>query len=170
MSSRRRPFAASTLVWVVLAIVFAGALVVAASPGSARQSPAQRAAALDAVLKCPSCETISVADSSASTAVAIRQLVASRVRAGQSDAQIEGYLVSRYGPSILLRPPATGLTAVVWVVPVLVAMVGIGGLAVLFWRRRRVAPVRITQEDRALVAQALAQASAAGGQGAVPGT
>jgi cytochrome c-type biogenesis protein CcmH len=80
------------------------------------------------------------------------------VRAGESDQQIEQYLVSRYGPSILLRPPTTGLTAVVWVVPVLAAVGGLGGLGLFFWRRRRPVGVSVTTEDRALVERAIAAA------------
>jgi cytochrome c-type biogenesis protein CcmH len=144
-------------VWVILGVVLAAALVFSVSRGGP-PTVAERAAALDGVLKCPSCDGISVADSSASTAAAVRQVVLTRVRAGESDQQIEQYLVSRYGPSILLRPPTTGLTAVVWVVPVLAAVGGLGGLGLFFWRRRRPVGVSVTTEDRALVERAIAAA------------
>jgi len=107
VSGRHGLRAASALVWVLLAVVLAVALAFSVSKGGPL-TPAQRAAAIDAVLKCPSCDGISVADSSASSAAAVRQVVLARVREGQSDQQIEQYLVSRYGPSILLRPPTTG--------------------------------------------------------------
>ena len=154
-------------IWVVLALVLAGALAWGASrPGPT--TPAERAAALDAVLRCPSCDGISVADSSASTAEAIRALVLARVREGESDAAIESYLVGRYGPSILLRPPATGVTVVVWLIPLLAAAAGAGGLAFFFWRRRRppAAPA-VSDDDRALVDRALA-ARSAGADGGRP--
>ncbi|HEY5251486.1 MAG TPA: cytochrome c-type biogenesis protein CcmH [Acidimicrobiales bacterium] len=143
--------------WVILGVVLAAALVFSVSRGGP-PTVAERAAALDGVLKCPSCDGISVADSSASTAAAVRQVVLTRVRAGESDQQIEQYLVSRYGPSILLRPPTTGLTAVVWVVPVLAAVGGLGGLGLFFWRRRRPVGASVTTEDRALVERAIAAA------------
>ena len=149
--------AATVAVWVALAVVLAVALAFSASRASGRQSPAQRAAAIDGILKCPSCDGISVADSSASTAAAVRQVVLARVRQGQSDQEIEQYLVSRYGPSILLRPPTTGITAVVWVVPLVAAVGGVGGLGVLFWRRRRPLTASVTAADRALVDRALAE-------------
>ena len=135
-------------------VVLAVALAFGAS-ARGPQTPAQRAAALDGILKCPSCDGISVADSSASTAAAVRQLVLARVRQGQSDQQIEQYLVSRYGPSILLRPPTTGITAVVWVVPLLAAVGGAGGLGLFFWRRRRPVAAAVSPHDRALVDRAL---------------
>ncbi len=155
MSGRHGLRAASALVWVLLAVVLAVALAFSVSKGGPL-TPAQRAAAIDAVLKCPSCDGISVADSSASSAAAVRQVVLARVREGQSDQQIEQYLVSRYGPSILLRPPTTGITAIVWVVPLLAAVGGLGGLGLFFWRRRRPAGSTVTSEDRALVDRALA--------------
>lgn len=146
----------SRLVWAALAVVLAVALAVSVSHGGGTRTDAQRAAAIEGNLKCPSCEAISVLDSSASTAVAVRQVVIAQVRAGRSDGQIYQYLESRYGPSILLRPPTTGITAVVWVVPIVAAAAGLGGLGLFFWRRRRPAAVTVTDDDRALVDRALA--------------
>ena len=56
--------------------------------GAVRLTPAQRAAALDAQLRCPSCDDVSVANSSAASAVAIRQLVLADTNAGESDQAI----------------------------------------------------------------------------------
>ena len=106
------------------------------APGGAAHHRAQRAAAIDARVRCPSCDGISVADSSASTAVAIRQAVAPRATPGQSDGQIDAFLVSRYGPGILLRPPAHGATAWVWVLPPVAVAVAAVAVGTVFWRRR----------------------------------
>jgi cytochrome c-type biogenesis protein CcmH len=142
--------------WGVLAVVLAVALAIGASRPGSSPSPSQRAAAIDAGLRCPSCEDISVADSSAATAVAIRELVAQRVHQGQSTGQIEGFLESRYGASILLEPPASGLSAAVWIAPLVAVGVALVALGVLFWRRRRVESVSVRDEDRARVEAALA--------------
>ncbi|MGA2037024.1 MAG: cytochrome c-type biogenesis protein [Acidimicrobiales bacterium] len=142
--------------WAVLAVVLAVALAFGVSRPDESSTAAQRAAAIDADLRCPSCEVISVSDSSASTAVAIRQVVAARVREGQSTAQIESFLESRYGLGILLRPPASGLSAAVWVVPIAAVAVGVLGLGAFFWRRRRIEPVQVAAEDRDLVEDAMA--------------
>jgi cytochrome c-type biogenesis protein CcmH len=167
VSRRHGLRAASVPVWIVLAVVLAVALAFSVSKGGTL-TPRQRAAAIDGVLKCPSCDGISVEDSSASSAAAVRQVVLARVRAGQSDQQIEQYLVSRYGPSILLRPPTTGITAIVWVAPLVAAAGGIGGLGLFFWRRRRPPPIPVTSEDRALVDMVRARPEHGGAGAPVP--
>jgi cytochrome c-type biogenesis protein CcmH len=152
--------------------VSAGALVVvvvvALGVGGSRSHPpltlSQRVNAIDTLVRCPSCDGISVADSSASTAVAIRQAVTSRVRAGQSDDQIDAFLVSRYGPSILLRPPVRGWTAWVWVIPPVALVAAVAGMVTVLWRRRHRAATAVSVEDRALVHEALAHRSGAGGR------
>jgi cytochrome c-type biogenesis protein CcmH len=142
-------------VWVLLAIVLAGALVVGASHRGGPSTPAQRAASLDAQLRCPSCEDISVANSSAASAVAIRQLVLADTDAGVSNQDIVAYLQSRY-PGIVLRPSASGLEGIVWFAPLsgfALALVLIGRV---FWRKRsRRLEVHVDHEDRLLVAEAL---------------
>jgi cytochrome c-type biogenesis protein CcmH len=149
--SRRRAVA-----WVCCLAVVALSLGLGATRQSGSKTPSQRAGAIDAVVRCPSCEGLSVADSSSATAVAIRSAVLARVRAGQSDVQIEAFLVSRYGQGILLRPPTSGLAGVVWLLPLVAAVAGITGLAVVFWRRRAPTPVVVSDDDRALVDAALA--------------
>ena len=141
----------------VLVVVVAVALGLGASPGSPAPTPTQRADAIDALARCPSCDGISVLDSSASTAVAIRQAVAARIRAGQSDSEIDAFLVSRYGPSILLRPPVRGWTAWVWVLPPAALAIAVAALVTVLWRRRRRGPDAVSAEDRTLVRQALAE-------------
>jgi cytochrome c-type biogenesis protein CcmH len=143
------------LPWVALVVVVGVSLAIGASHPGSSPTAAQRAAAIDATLRCPSCEDISVADSSASTASAIRTAVAQRVRAGWSEARIDAYLVDRYGPGILLRPPARGATVWVWVLPPVGVVVAVGTVGLVLWRRRRTADPPPTAEDRALVEQAL---------------
>jgi cytochrome c-type biogenesis protein CcmH/NrfF len=125
------------LSFLALLVVLAVALFVGSGVRSASPSAAQRAAALETQLRCPSCEDATVAQSSASSAVAVRHQVAAMTAAGDSDAQIETSLESRYGPSILLVPPARGLASVIWIVPIALAVIGLGALGALFWRRAR---------------------------------
>jgi cytochrome c-type biogenesis protein CcmH/NrfF len=148
------------VVWVGLALVLAGALAVGASHRSGPSTPAERAASLDSQLRCPSCDDVSVADSSAASAVAIRQLVLADTKAGVPDQAIVAYLQSRY-PGIVLRPSASGLEGIVWFAPLVAFAVAVVAIGRLFWRKRsRPLEVRVKDEDRLLVAEAL---KAAGG-------
>jgi len=130
---RRRPWLGPLVLVVVLAV----ALLVGSGVGGHPASAAQRAQALDAELRCPSCEDVSVADSGAASAVAVRRQVLRLVHEGWSDQAIEASLEARYGPTILLRPPARGLTSLVWLLPALAGGAAVVGLAVLFPRRSR---------------------------------
>lgn len=122
----------------VLLVVLAAALAVGSGVGSGgRQTDSQRAAAIDAEIRCPSCEDLSVAQSSASAAVAVRDEVARSVAEGKTSQQIEAALVAQYGLTILLRPPTSGLTALVWILPAVGGAAAVAVLAALFWRRSR---------------------------------
>jgi len=121
-----------------LAVVLAVALVIGSGVGSSvHRSPAERAAALDTQIRCPSCADLSVAQSSASAAIAVRHEVQRMEAAGSSDGQIESALVAQFGPTILLRPPDSGLTALVWIIPAVAGAGALGVLGVVFWRRAK---------------------------------
>jgi cytochrome c-type biogenesis protein CcmH len=146
--------------WAALVVVVGVALGLGASRPGPPATVTQRVNAIDALVRCPSCDGISVLDSSASTAVAIRVAVTQRVRAGQSAGQIDAFLVSRYGPGILLRPPARGWTAWVWVLPPVGLALSVAGLVTVLWRRRlHRSSGSVSDDDRALVQRALAQRS-----------
>ena len=95
----------------------------------------ERAASLEAQIRCPSCEDLSVAQSSTSSAIAVRHQIAAMIAAGQSDQAIESSLVARYGGTILLKPPDSGLTSFVWILPAVAGAGALVILGVLFWRR-----------------------------------
>jgi cytochrome c-type biogenesis protein CcmH len=127
--------------WTALGLVLVAALIFGSGvlSGSA-PTPAQRASAIESDLRCPSCEDLSVAQSSAPTAVTVRATVNEMVAGGRTDQQIESYLVSRYGASIVLDPPDHGVTVLVWLLPVLGGLAAATGLAVVMVRRRTVGP------------------------------
>jgi len=82
--------------------------------------------------------------------------LAALLDAGESDAAIRAFYVGRYGEWILLRPPASGVGALVWLLPVTGLILGAAGLAFAFRRWRREPALAATDEDRALVEAALA--------------
>lgn len=129
MRGRWRP-----LSWALMAVVLSVALYVATAGGGAETS-AQRASRLLSELRCPACADLSVTQSNAPSAVAIRQYVDQAVAKGETDGTIESYLVSRYGPDVLLNPPTHGVTSLVWILPVMVVAAAVIGLALALRRR-----------------------------------
>ena len=119
-------------------VVLAVALVVGSglfdhSPATA----AQRAAAIEANVRCPSCTDLSVAQSNDTTAIAVRHQIEHLVAEGQSTAAIDNVLVSEYGPTILLVPPDAAGLPLIWIIPVVLGAGALAGVAVVFWRRSR---------------------------------
>jgi len=117
----------------VLALVVVGVVVVVGAPSTA--TSAGRIAHLETLVKCPSCEDLSVAQSNATSAIAVRHEIERRVRAGQSDNRILTSLESRYGTSILLSPSTSGVGTLLWIVP-LAALAALVVAAVRLARRR----------------------------------
>jgi cytochrome c-type biogenesis protein CcmH len=115
-----------------LAVVFylcsAGAGVAAGSdPAERLPDVAQEARArhLFTTLRCVVCQNESIDDSNAELAGDLRRIVRRQVAEGRTDAQIRQFLVARYGPFILLKPPFDPANALLWLAPVLV--LGLGG-------------------------------------------
>jgi cytochrome c-type biogenesis protein CcmH len=109
------------------------AVVLLEAPSTA--STQGRIAHLEAMVKCPACDDLSVAQSNATSSIAVRDDIARRVREGQSDNKILTSLEATYGTSILLSPSTSGLGLLLWLVPLLV----VGAIAVAAVRlvRRR---------------------------------
>jgi cytochrome c-type biogenesis protein CcmH len=122
---------------LLLAVLGVALLIGSGALESAPATPSQRAHALETQIRCPSCVDVSVADSSAATAVSLRQQILDWERQGWSDQEIKNALVARYGLSILLEPPTSGLTAVVWIVPAVGGAAAIAVVGTVFWRRSR---------------------------------
>ncbi len=119
-------------------VVLAVALAIGSGAFEATsQTPAQRAAAIEAGVRCPSCTDLSVAQSNATTAIAVRRQIQNLVAAGRSTADIEQALVSEYGQTILLQPPDAGGIPLIYVVPLVLGAGALVGVGVVFWRRSR---------------------------------
>ncbi len=98
---------------------------------------AQRAVAIEATVRCPSCTDVSVAESNATTAIAVRHQIESMVAAGRSTADIDRVLVAEYGQTVLLVPPDAGGVPLIWIVPLVLGAAALIGVGVVFWRRSR---------------------------------
>jgi cytochrome c-type biogenesis protein CcmH len=123
--------------WTLLAAVLVVALVVGSGVlSSSPPTAAQRAQSIESSLRCPSCEDLSVAESSASTAVTVRATVTQMIAEGRTNQQVVDFLVARYGPSMVLDPPASGWSLLVWLLPLLGGVAAVAVLVTVLIRRR----------------------------------
>jgi cytochrome c-type biogenesis protein CcmH len=93
-----------------------------------------RARVISVDLRCLVCQNQSIDDSNAPLARDLRLLVRERLRAGDTDADVFQFIVARYGEFVLLRPPLTWHTSVLWATPLILLMGAIFGL--FLYRRR----------------------------------
>ena len=117
-----------------------------------------RARALSRELRCMVCQNESIDDSEAPLAHDLRVLVRERLKAGDTDQQVLDFLVARYGEFVLLRPPLSWHTVVLWGLPP--AALLIGGLIIVvdLRRRRKIVPTaeeRLSSSEEARVAELL---------------
>src|SRR5437879_12681037 len=112
--SRRALFAL-----LVQLIFFAGRLFAAPAPDLDDQT---RAIATE--LRCVVCQNLSVADSPSEMAQQMRAIVREQLQAGKSPDQIKDFFLSKYGGVVLLKPKTSGFSALVWLLPHLVLIVG----------------------------------------------
>jgi cytochrome c-type biogenesis protein CcmH len=122
----------SFTLWCAVFVLVVGAVVLVRPSGS---SEAARIAHLETLVRCPSCDDLSVAVSNATSAIAVRREIATKVHDGKSDDQILTSLEAAYGTSILLSPPTSGLGVLLWIVP-LVGVLLLVASAVRLARRR----------------------------------
>ncbi len=156
MSGRSRRFPL-WVPWSAMAVVVVVALAVGSIGGGEPPTNAERVVSLTRAIRCPQCAGQSVAESDVAVSREIRRDIASRVEQGQTDEDILAYSSDTvFGPDALLSPPAEGVSALVWVLPVVVAIAALGALALAF-RRWSGSSRRATDDDRALVEQALGE-------------
>jgi len=98
-----------------LALVCVLAVALLEAPSTA--STQGRIAHLESLVKCPACDDLSVAQSNATSSIAVRHDVTRRVKEGESDNKILTSLEATYGTSILLSPSTSGLGLLLWLVP-----------------------------------------------------
>ena len=125
---------------LVLLINLATLPVKAVQPDEVLQDPALEARArhISEGLRCLVCQNQSIDDSEAPLAKDLRLLVRERLKAGDTDQQIEDFVVARYGEFVLLKPRFTAHTLLLWFATPAVFLVALL-IVVLAYRRRSVA-------------------------------
>ncbi|MEM9889244.1 MAG: cytochrome c-type biogenesis protein CcmH [Actinomycetota bacterium] len=156
MTGRRR-----TIAWVAIVAAALSLLVVATVDQGGVETDAERVQRLQGSFACPECRGESVADSNAAVAANIRQFIAAEVSEGSTDLEIRNELLRAYDAQVLLNPPADGLAALLWVLPVVIATAGAATVAGVI--TRRTPDAALTSADRELVAAA--RAASANGDG-----
>jgi cytochrome c-type biogenesis protein CcmH len=154
------------LVKSIAALVMLSALVAAGplravQPDEMLSNPVleARARGLSKELRCMVCQNQSIDDSDAALARDLRILVRDRLKAGDSDQQVLDYLVARYGEFVLLRPPLSWHTAILWSLPPAALLFGAIALALVI-RRRQIGtlagePASLTAAEEARLAELL---------------
>jgi cytochrome c-type biogenesis protein CcmH len=92
----------------------------------------ERARDLSKGLRCLVCRNESIDESNASLARDLRILLRERLVAGDSDQEAVDFIVSRYGEYVLLNPPASGSTWLLWGAgPLMLLLAGVLGYGYL---------------------------------------
>ena len=85
---------------------------------------AQRTNEVGALLRCPVCQGMAVADSPAEMAVNMKAQVRELLSRGYTEEQILRYFELSYGQFVLLEPKFEGVTALVWILPGVALLLG----------------------------------------------
>jgi cytochrome c-type biogenesis protein CcmH len=125
----------------------------AVEPDEVLQDPALevRARQISEGLRCLVCQNQSIDDSAAPLAKDLRLLVRERLKAGDSDQQIEDFVVSRYGEFVLLKPRFEPHTLLLWFATPAVLVIALLIVALAYRRRSagaQLAPLSKTEERR----------------------
>jgi len=150
MSAR---IAVSLLLSVLIGAVQAASTVDVLAFESAEQQ--RRYKALIDEFRCPKCLNTNLSGSDAPIAQDLRHSVYRLVRDGQSDQQIRDFLQQRYGDFVLYKPPFSGRTAFIWLIPIGLLLIGAVVLFALQSRGRR-RPIRLSAQEAKRVDQLLA--------------
>ncbi len=142
--------------WTLLALVVAGLMFLGVATDNKPPTPEERIEAISKRLACPVCDGESVFESRNNNSINIRTEICAQVEEGErTNDEIISFFVQRES-RLLLVPKATGFDALVWALPAFAAVCAIAGLVVAFRRWKRAADTVPSDDDRLLVASALA--------------
>jgi cytochrome c-type biogenesis protein CcmH len=85
----------------------------------------RRAREVGALLRCPVCQGLSVADSPSEMAINMKGQVRELLARGYTQEQILSYFERSYGQFVLLKPKFNGVAAAVWILPLIAVAIGV---------------------------------------------
>ncbi len=141
--------------WLAIAALLLVSLGRASFDDGPPRTTEEQVQAIAGTLKCPVCKSQSVADSDVAASRAIRLEIARLVEEGRSAGEVRNTIAANFGDGVQLIPAATGLAGLVWILPVVALIVALAALTATFARWRRTPSAVASDEDRALVDQAL---------------
>lgn len=138
----------------VLALAVSAAAFAAGEAEPLTDDPELEARVMDLAqtLRCLVCQNETIAASRAPLAVDLRNQVREQLAAGKSEDEVIDFLVGRYGDFVLYKPPFRAATALLWLGPGALAVLGLGWLALRL--RRRAAEATVPELSDAERAQA----------------
>jgi cytochrome c-type biogenesis protein CcmH len=108
-----------------------------------------RARIISQDLRCLVCQNQSIDDSAAPLARDLRLLVREQLKAGRTDQEVIAFIVDRYGEFVLLRPQFELHTAVLWIGPFVILLLGALALFAKAWRNRRLSSLEQSSASEA---------------------
>jgi cytochrome c-type biogenesis protein CcmH len=130
---------AKLIVKLLAALALLGVLAAQAKEAeSAAADPVleKRVMGIAAELRCLVCQNQTIADSHADLAVDLRREIRGLLAQGKSDRDVLDFMTQRYGDFVLYRPPFKATTALLWVGPGLLMVVGVFTLLLVLRRRQ----------------------------------
>lgn len=97
----------------------------------------QRYYGLIGELRCPKCQNQNLADSDAPIATDLRNELYLLMTDNYSDAEILAFMESRYGEFVLYAPPVNKVTAVLWIIPAGLGLLGVAIIAFIVSRNQQ---------------------------------
>lgn len=140
--------------WIAILVAAVSMLSVATFDDRGPETTEERIQRLSDSFACPECDGQAVSESNAAVAATIRALIRDRVAEGLTDVEIRDELIRGYSSDVLLNPPSEGISALVWILPVVFVVFGVGGWVLAV--RRSGGSRTATETDRQLVADARA--------------
>ena len=154
-----------TLCLLAAALCLAGPVAAAPAVEHVEASPTQfdpvahkRVLGISEQLRCLVCQNQSIAESNAELAVDLRNQVIEQVKAGKTNQQIIDYMVERYGDFVLYKPPFKFSTAILWLGPLCLFLIGLAAFYINLRRRKRLVTASakpLTAQEKALADELL---------------
>ena len=117
-----------------------------------------RAREVSKELRCVVCQNQNIDSSNSGVARDLRILVRERLTKGDTNAEVLTFIRARYGDYVLLNPPFKPETYALWLAPIILILIGTGGvIAVLSKASRPKAMTALNLDEERAVADMLAQ-------------